>query len=366
MQSECVLHVDAERGFSGGEVQVFLLMAGLRARGWRQALACPPGSEAEARARQLGFEVFAVPMRYDLDLLAVGRLGRAIRNCGAGLAHLHTGRATWLGGLAARRAGIRAVTTRRMDRRVRRNLRNRLIYGSLVDAAVGIAPAVSRLLIEAGVPAAKVRTIWSTVDPERLEPTAERETLRAGHGLGPRTVVVLSAASLVRRKGLDLLLEAFARTAPGRDTVLWLAGDGPERTALETRAARPDLAGRVRFLGRTAAVADLLAAADLVAMPSRAEGLGIAALEAMASGRPVLATRVGGLGEAVVDGRTGLLVPPEDVAALEAGLRRLIDDPGLRARLGAGGAEHVRAHFLPDRMVEAYELLYRGLLASRR
>jgi glycosyltransferase involved in cell wall biosynthesis len=121
----------------------------------------------------------------------------------------------------------------------------------------------------------------------------------------------------------------------------------------------------VHYLGRRSDVPDLLEACDVFALPSRLEGLGVAALEAMARGRPVVASAVGGLAETVVSEATGLLVPPEDPAALAAALARLIEDPTLARRLGAAGAKRVAEHFRAEQMVGAYEALYREILAER-
>jgi glycosyltransferase involved in cell wall biosynthesis len=360
-----VLHVDAERGFSGGEVQVFLLLEGLAQRGHAQALVCPPGSEAarEISARGLPVEVFGVSMGSDLSLPALRGLGRAMGAFKPDVAHLHTGRSTWLGGLAARRAGVPAISTRRMDRRVKRGLKNRLVYGPLLRRAVGIAPAVSRCLLDGGVGEHKVRTIWDAVDPARLRVSESRQATRTRLGAGPSDVVALVAAALVRRKGIDLLLEATAHVA---ELKLWIAGEGPEAEALSRRASEPDLAGRVHFLGQVSAMGDLYGGADLGVLPSRAEGLGVASLEAMAAGLPVVATRVGGLAEAVVDGETGLLVEPEDVDGLAAALRRLLEQAELRRRLGEGGRRRVEQVFLPERMVSAYVDVYREVLEEQR
>lgn len=357
-----ILHVDAERGFSGGEVQVFLLLEGLRARGHRVALACPAGSRGEEEARARGFDVHTVPLRNDLDLRSVRALARTLRTGDFDLVHLHTGRATWLGGLAAELSGVPAVTTRRMDRRVKRGARTRLIYGRLVRRAAAISPSVAAGLREAGVAADRIRTIPSTVDPARVRahsPEA-RARLRA-ELLDPddgAAVCVLALAALVPRKGLDVLLDALACLESGSRPMLWIAGDGPERGALEERARARDLGPRTRFLGRRDDVADLLAAADVLALPSHKEGLGVAALEGMAAGLPILASRVGGLADAVQDGRTGVLLPPGDVAAWADGLRRLAADAALRERLGAAGPSRVAEGFLPEQMTAAYEALY--------
>jgi glycosyltransferase involved in cell wall biosynthesis len=360
-----IAHVTGERGFSGGEVQLFLLMEGLRARGHGNLLICPPRSGAERAARERNFAVECVAMRNDLSLGAVSKIGAVLDRHRPALVHCHTGRANWLGALAARGAGVPALSTRRMDRRVARGLRTRWLYRRLLARVAAISPAVARRLRDAGVPAERIRLIWSAVDSAALEPSAPREVLRASLGAAPDSPCVLVAANLVRRKGVDVLIAALAQPALRAPYTLWVAGDGPERAALEVDAAKRGLADRVRFLGRRDDVPNLLEACDVFVLPSRLEGLGVAALEAMARGRPVVASAVGGLAETVVSDETGLLVPPEDPAALAAALARLIQDPELARRLGAAGAKRVAEHFLAGQMVGAYEALYREILAER-
>ncbi len=360
-----IAHVDSEKGWSGGQVQVFLLMEGLRARGHRNILYCPPGSQQEQRACELGLEVCPVAMRNDLHLAAVARLRRGFREHGAQLVHLHTGRANWLGGLAARRSRLPAITTRRMDHPVQRHLVNRLVYGSFVRRAVGIAPAIARRLREGGVEPNLVRMVPSTVDADALTPQRTRAQVREAEDVPETATLILAAAHLTYRKGFDIALKAFAASREGcPDAWLWIAGDGPERASLESLARELEIVDRVQLLGRRTDMADLLNAADLFVMPSRSEGLGIAALEAMAAGLPVLASKVGGLGDAVVHGRTGMLVPPEDVSALTDALVTLLSDPAARKRLGAAGPDRIDEGFRPEQMVASYEALYREVLVE--
>jgi glycosyltransferase involved in cell wall biosynthesis len=358
-----IAHVDAEAGFSGGEVQVFLLMEGLRRRGHRSLLVCPPGSAAAAEAGRRGIDTALLPLASDLDLPSVLRAARLLARRRPDLVHLHTGRATWLGGLAARLARVPALTTRRMDRKVAPGWKTRLVYRQLVRRAVAISPAVARRLEEGGVARGSVRVIPSAVDPRGLAASDAPATLRSRLGLDGEAFVVLVLAALVPRKGIDVLIDAFAglRAAVPRARLL-VAGEGPERAALEERARRAELGESALFLGRRDDKGDLLALCDVLALPSRQEGLGVAALEAMAAARPVVASRVGGLAEAVEHGRTGLLVPPDDPRALEEALARLAADPELRAALGAAGPGRVADGHLPEQMVLAYEALYREIL----
>ena len=358
-----IAHLDPERGFSGGEVQVLLLIEGLAARGHENVLLCRPRGPLALEAARREIPTAAVATHGDLDAFAVWRIARGLRTARPDVVHLHTGRAAWLGGLAARLAGVPAIVTRRQDRPVRRGWRTRLIYEQLSRRTVAISPGVAACLVAGGVPPERIALVPSAVDRARLRAHANRAAVRAAAGVGADELVLLALSALVHRKGLDVLLDAIAALARSRlQPRVWIAGNGPQRTVLTDQAQRLGLTDQVRFLGRREDVGDLLAACDIAVLPSRREGLGVAALEAMAAGRPVVASAVGGLADAVIDGRTGLLVPPEDAAALGAALERLLRDPALRAHLGAAGPARIAEGFLPEQMVESYERLYREIL----
>jgi glycosyltransferase involved in cell wall biosynthesis len=360
-----VAHVTAERGFSGGEVQLFLLAEGLRERGHRNIVLCPGRSRVAEEARRRGFEALPVGARPEWSPLAVASVVRQLRRAGPDLVHLHTQRAAWLGGAAARALGLPALATRRMDRPMRRGWRNRFIYGRAASRAVAISEAVAGHLAACGIPAGAIRVVPSAVDPGRLLPARSRAAVREAEGAPADAACLLCAAALIRRKGIDVLLESVARLAErGLYPELWLAGDGPERAALEASARALGISPRIRFLGARADVPDLLSACDAFVLPSRREGLGVAALEAMALARPVVASRVGGLAEAVLHEGTGLLVPPEDPAALADALERLLRDPALRERLGTAGPGRVAERHSAKAMVDAYERLYAEVLAE--
>jgi glycosyltransferase involved in cell wall biosynthesis len=184
-----------------------------------------------------------------------------------------------------------------------------------------------------------------------------RDAALAGH------VIVGAAGRLTAVKGFDVLLQAL-RVVVGREpdaaVQLWIAGEGPERAALEALTASLGLTDRVRFLGHCgpAAMARFWSAVDVFALSSRWEGLPYVILEAMAHAKPVIATTVDGIPEAVVDGETGLLVPPDAVDPLAAALGALLDDGGRRAALGTAGRARFLARFetdvVLDRLLDAY------------
>ncbi len=362
-----IAHVNSESSFSGGEVQVFLLMEGLRRLGHRNILYCPPGSRSQEECRRRGIEAVPVAMRNNLDLRAIWTLRRGFKDSGAEIVHLHTGRATWLGGWAAYAAGLPAITTRRMDREVKRNWRTKITYRTLVQRAVAISPGVATCLAAGGVRKEMTRLISSSVDPARLQPSADRKLIREALYVEPDAVMLLCVGSFYNRKGFDVLIRALDLLhKQGISPVVCIAGSGPEEEHLVQLVRELQCEDQVRFLGVREAVGDLFCACDVFVMPSRREGLGVACLEAMAAERPVIASRVGGLGEAVVHERTGLLVPPEDPVALADAIARLIADPALRTRLGAAGPGRVAEGFLPEQMVTAYHALYVEVLADRR
>jgi glycosyltransferase involved in cell wall biosynthesis len=361
-----IAHVNSESSFSGGEVQVFLLMEGLRKLGHRNILYCPPGSRSHEECRRRGIEAVTVAMRNNLDLPAIWSLRRSFKNAGIDIVHLHTGRATWLGGWAAYAAGLPAITTRRMDREVKRNWRTKITYRTLVQRAVAISPGVAGCLEAGGVRKDMTRLISSSVDPARLQPSAARDLIREALYVPADAIMLLCVGSFYSRKGFDVLIRAIdLLRGRGLEPIVCIAGSGPEEERLHQLVHELRCEDQVKFLGNREAVADLFHACDVFVMPSRREGLGVACLEAMAARRPVIASRVGGLGEAVVHERTGLLVPPEDAAALADALERIIADPALRTRLGAAGPERVAEGFLPEQMVTAYQDLYREVLADR-
>ena len=192
-------------------------------------------------------------------------------------------------------------------------------------------------------------------------PPASAEPLRA-----PAGSVVLMLGRLSRQKGFDIGLHAFAEVADRHpEARVVVAGDGAERAPLERLAAGLGVAGRVEFRGWVAPpeVPGLLDRAAVVLMPSRVEPYGLVALEAAQRGRPVIATDVEGLREAVTDGVTGLLVPAGEVEALTAALDRLLADPALAARLGAAGAELHGGTAAWERHLDHYEEVYRQAVA---
>ncbi len=174
---------------------------------------------------------------------------------------------------------------------------------------------------------------------------------------------LLAIGRHVRNKGFDVLLRAFAESGLSGTWELVLAGDGPERSSLTSLAAELGIADAVAVVGRTdrRRTAELFRGCDIFVLPSRHEPMGIVNLEAMASGRPVIASRVGGVPEIVLHGVTGMLVAADDVDALAGALRHLANDPALRVALGAAGRTRAEA-FEWSAIADVYVEQYRSAL----
>jgi glycosyltransferase involved in cell wall biosynthesis len=214
------------------------------------------------------------------------------------------------------------------------------------------------------VDAERIQVIHSAVEPPaRLPSAAERRAARARWGLGGEAVVG-TVAALERRKGHDVLLRALGplREAMPRIRCL-VCGGGSERVSLERLAKELGVDPVVRFLGEQREVTDVLAALDVFVLPSRHEGLGVALLEAMAAGLPVVASHVGGIPETVQAGHTGLLVPAEDPGALGAAIGDLLKNRDRAARMGAEGRRRVLFEFSMEGLADRYEALYASLTA---
>ncbi len=308
-----------------------------------------------------------------VDLSRKGRLTpwvllplvRRLRREKARIVHTHLVHADLLGGWAAWFAGVgRTVTTRHygIDHKEKTRLyRMADRSAGKADAVVAISRAVAEHLTEHRVvPAGRIAVIPNGVDVDLFDPTSRQQ-----EEVVP-TKTIGAVGRLHPQKGFLPLLEIFRAVVDRRPYArLEIVGEGPLRPYLENAILSLGLEGRVRLLGerKRREMPDQYALWDLMVMPSRWEGFGIAAAEAMAMGLPVVASALEGLLELVVDRRTGYLVPPGDRAAWVDRLVELLEDRDLRKRMGRAGRERIIRHFSIRTMAEAMMRLYDRLLA---
>ncbi len=219
----------------------------------------------------------------------------------------------------------------------------------LATHVTAVSREVAASSVALGVPAERVTVIENGVDVARFDGATRRDGVPGLEGVPAGVPLVGSVGCLAPRKDYGTLLAALALLGRDRDWRCALAGDGPDRAALEARAAELGVADRVLFLGERSDVDRLLPAFDVFVLSSREEGIPNALLEAMAAARPCVATRVGGNAEVLEDGRTGWLVPAQDPAALAGALGSALAGPAEAARRGAAA----RAAMIAERSIEA-------------
>ena len=366
-----VLHLTDAEAFGGAENAILTLLGELDRERWRPLLAHNPGDALRPLsdgAADLGVPTWRLP-RLPEGAGGARRLPRfvaALRKLEPELAHIHM---TWqfasryqLLGAVLARVPVVATVQLFVEADVAPHVAvERRLLTRRVGRYIAVSRAVKARLETLGWPPQRIQVIPNGVDTASFRRDRD-PSLRAA--LAPEAApLVLVPGRLDAQKGHRHLLRAAAEVP---DATFALAGDGPLRAELEGTARRLGIADRVRFLGYRRDVPELLAASDLVVLPSLFEGLPLAVLEAMAAARPVIATRIEGVDEVVRPGVNGLLVPPADPAALAAAVRALLGEPDRARRLAEAGRQTVERHFGAAAMAARVSRVYEDVLAGAR
>jgi len=361
---------------SGAEASLLCLLEHLDPTRYEARLAAPDGPLLE-QARALGIATIPIPFgrlrrRGAREVVrTVARLARAAAAlfplvAEADLVHANS--------LSAALAALPACTLRRVPliwhcRDLRLPVQTARLVASRCTNVIAISQAVALCLIASGCAPQRLITIPNAIDPKPFEQGFDRAAMRQELGCGEQSSLLVCLGQWVPWKGQDRLLEALALLAPARpDLRLALVGDDrfgehPEYSAkLTARANQADLTGRVVLTGYRRDVPAILAAADLLVLPSDGEPFGRVLLEAMAAGVPIVATAGGGAGEVVEDGRTGLLVANNQPSELARGIAALLDDSARREAFQAAGREAVRRRYSPAGHASRVMALYGEVL----
>ena len=344
-----IVHLARGREWRGGERQVLHLVRTLAATGeWRQALLTGTGSVLGRAAAEAALHPVEIPWRAALDPRVVSRTLQQVRAAALpAVVHAHDSHALLLGLTASRLSGCALVATRRSTTTPGRLWRH-------PDRVIAISRAVEAALRRAGVEASRIAVVPSGVDVTALAAAQRDRHLQAG-------TEIIALGALTREKGHRILVEAFAQVADRLPrSSLTIAGDGPERAAIEALIRHHKLETRVILPGHLADPLDRLARAALLVQPSLREALGTAVLEAMALGIPVVGASVGGLTELLGDGG-GVLVPPGDPSQLARAIIALLEDPGRQDAVRRKGWDRVRRYDIRG-MAEQCAQVYRSAL----
>jgi glycosyltransferase involved in cell wall biosynthesis len=367
-----ILQISSARTFGGGERHFADLTNALAARGHELYVALAPASPLRAELDRIpDTRILTLPLRNALDAPSAFALARLIRAARIELVHAHLARDYPLAALAARRApAARLVLTRHVPFALKRLHRFALAN---VARVIAVSGAVAEGLRARGIfPADKIRVVPNGIDlarAPRIDRAAARAELMQRLSLDA-ALLVGTVGDLTPVKGHDLFVNAAAQLrARGLNGVAFLivgadtSAKGATRARLEEMIAEHRLETDVRLLGRVNDLAPLLAALDVYVSASRAEAFGLATVEAMARGVPVVATATDGSREIVAEGVTGRLVPVGDAAALAAALAELLADADRRAAMSAAARSTAYARFSLARMIEATEQVYKEVMS---
>lgn len=352
----------------------------------------PRDSEGDTlieRAMELGLDVRVVPalvrdVHPKKDVSALFKLFRLIRGLEPHVVHTHTSKAGILGRLAARLAGVPVILhsphghiyskNARIPGVEGRGARRRFFWNmekftnSFTDRIVTLTDKNAREQATLGLgPACKFLAVHNGIDPDVFAfDDSLRKKTRRELGITESAFVCGMVGRLTAEKGHGGFLDAACVLREKRpDARFLIVGDGPLKKDLADSCSQNGLDGSVLFLGQREDVSCLLAAMDVLVLPSLYEGLGVAALEAMAAGLPVVANNVGGVPEVVLHGKTGILVPPGRNEELARALISLASNSELAKRLGDSGLMRVREFFTADLMVKRLENIYTSLLKRK-
>ena len=359
------LHIDTARTWRGGQNQVLVTATGLRALGHRTALVAHPDGELRSRAAE-GLDVIPLAPRLELDLSAAWKLSRVLRQLRPQIVHAHDPHGVAMAAVAlsmsTRPVNPPLIAARRVDFHIRGNTLSRWKYRQ-VDCFICASEAIRRILVADGIPEERTVTVHEGIDLERVD-AAPAANPHGDFWLPHHAPIVGNVAALVPHKGQRHLIEAAAivvRQVP--DARFVIAGEGELRSSLERQIAEHRLEKHVFLAGFRPDVLSLHKSFDVFVLSSVTEGLGTSLLDAMACGKPIVATTAGGIPEVVEHGVTGFLVPPRDHQALAHAIVTLLKDPALRERLGAAGLARVRERYTAERMVERTLEVYERVAA---
>ncbi|MFM7008099.1 MAG: glycosyltransferase family 4 protein, partial [Betaproteobacteria bacterium] len=358
-----IVHSEAATSFGGQENRIFKEMLAMRDQGHYLEAICQPDAQLVDRLREADFVVHTLPMDGALNIArGIFKIKRILQQGRFDVLNTHSRQDTIIAAPAARLAGTPLIVR---TRHLSSKINSLLSYTWLPHRITTVSDYVRNQLLAKGVEPSHVETVYS---PIALPPVPESSTLRAELGLADSDMIIGCVAVMRPNKGHEILLEAIAPLLKFRSNLhLVLVGAGsPTYERVVQKVSDLDIAGQTHLMGTRKDVPNLLIGMDLFCLATKEEAGGTVFVEAAAHGLATIGTNVGGVGEMVVDGVTGLLVPKDDVSALRQAITRLIDDPALRKKLGQAGYTRVRTEGMFDTQTLSRntERVYRRWLAE--
>jgi glycosyltransferase involved in cell wall biosynthesis len=342
-----ILIINSSKGSGGIESHSVTLASALLKKKQTVYLACPAGSPVERNAMAHSVPVIDFSLTNPADIKAIFKLKNILSVTAADVLIVNLGKDYWPATVTAKLAGKRIVLIRHQADRLKKA--TRWLLSNHVNRIVAVSRFIRDWMVGYGIPFEKIQVIHNAVDfREFTSLYSERDQARKEFGIEADDVVIGFVGTMTEGKGIFELLKAFYALAFGHPRLkLLYVGDGPDMEELKKEAQV--LQGRVIFAGHRKDVARLYAAMDIFVLPSTCrEAFGMALIEAMSMGKPVIATRTGGIPEIIEHRTNGLIVPPADYSALARAILELTEAPSLREKLALNAIESVALKFSDD------------------
>ena len=355
-----ILHTESSTGWGGQENRTLHESIGLKALGQRIVILCQPAGILGEKAEAEGIEVRRCMMRKSYNIFAVKYILDLIKSENIDIINTHSGKDSLLAGIAGRLSGKKPLIVR--TRHLALPITSKFTYRYITHRIVTVSEYVRQYLISEGLPAKQVLAVPTCVDLAKFDPAKTKESLRRELGLGRETPLIGTISILRRKKGHHILLDAIPlilKKVP--DAVFVFAGNGPQKENILNKIKNLGLEDRVLMLGLRNDVAGILKSIDLFVLPTFQEALGTSFLEAMAMGKPVVGTNVGGVGEVIKNGLNGFLVEPGNPPAIAEAVIKLLEDKEEAKKMGIEGRKMVERNFSIDKMCREMLDLYSSL-----
>ncbi len=361
-----LLNIGLGRGWGGIESHSDTLGGVLFKRGYKVIMGCSNEGSIEV-AGGITLPSRRIWVINSGDVKAIARIAAVVFKERIDVIIANMGKEYWPAALAAMLLGRKIIFIRHQTDRIRKT--TLWLIEHYVERVVAVSGAVREALLKSGVPPDKVEIIHNSVPLEKFNPEAvDRDEVRRGLGFGEGEIVVGTVAKLHRGKGVYEILRAVSLLAGKYPRMkLIFIGDGPERRELEEEAGRLSVHDRVFFAGVRKDIERMYAAMDIFVLPSTCEeAFGMVLIEAMAMGKPVIGTMVGGIPEIIIHGKTGLLTPPGDADALAKNLDRYLDDPAFAETVARAGQRSVSEGFSERVTGDSFDRLIRDIVGNER
>ena len=362
-----LFQVDAGKEWRGGQRQSLLLAKEIQKKGFPIEFVVQPNSPLHEKVLEADLPVTPIKIRNEFDLAAALRLAKVMKRKACVLVHFHDARSLAAGSYAASLAKVPLrVISRRVDFALKKNPFSQRKYKKDIDSIIAVSHGVKKVLIASGIDSRVIDVVPDGIDFSPPENLKKSDYLRKELSFASNDYLVGIVAHLADHKGHKYLIDAtkiLKDKAPKIKIII--VGEGPLLMELTRQAREIHVEDKVFFLGFREDVPKILASLDLFVLSSYLEGMGSSIMDAMAHKLPVVATNVGGIPEVVIDGKTGLLVPPRRPEVLAEAILKLYRDPSLSSQFGQRGNEVVHQKFSTESMANKILGIYERLAKDK-